>query len=120
VKAVDLPNVGLTLDNLQLHFMDVSNAEIVEKVSGIRSLSVEISDGFAAKPKNYLDWMINKRLMPGDGEFDITGFLGAVRDIGYRGPVSVEILNSYVRQFPLETAANMAYQKTRAALDAVS
>ena len=119
VRDVGLPNAGLTLDKLQLDFMGVSHAEVAEKVQGITNLSVEISDGFATRPSNYLDWIINKRLMPGDGEFDLTGFLTTVRDLGYRGPIAVEVLNAYVRLLPLEVAADLAYRKARAVVDAV-
>ena len=48
----------------------------------------------------------------GDGEFDIAGFLHAVWTIGYDGPIGVEVLNEYMRKWPLETAATEAFAKT--------
>ena len=66
-----------------------------------------------AVPYRFEDSVINKRLLPGDGEFDIAGFLDAVWTLGYDGPIGVEVLNEYMRKWPLETAATEAYAKTR-------
>ncbi len=63
-------------------------------------------------PVNLPDSVVNKRLLPGDGEFDIAAFLDAVWTQGYDGPVGVEVLNEYIRKWPLETAATEAFAKT--------
>ena len=55
--------------------------------------------------------MVNKRLLPGDGEFDITAFLHAIWSLGYHGLIGVEVLNEYIRKWPLELAANEAFAK---------
>jgi len=59
------------------------------------------------------DSVINKRLLPGDGEFDIDAFLHAVWTQGYTGPIGVEVLNEYIRKWPLKTAATEAFAKTQ-------
>jgi sugar phosphate isomerase/epimerase len=59
-----------------------------------------------------VDSVVNKRLLPGDGEFDIAAFLHAVWAHGYEGPIGVEVLNEYIRKWPLETAATEAFAKT--------
>ena len=65
-----------------------------------------------ATPLRFEDSVINKRLLPGDGEFDIPAFLHAVWTWGYDGPIGVEVLNEYIRKWPLETAATEAFAKT--------
>ena len=62
--------------------------------------------------------MVNKRLLPGDGEFDIAAFLKAVWSLGYGGPIGVEVINEYIRKWDLETAATEAYAKTRRVVSA--
>jgi len=49
-----------------------------------------------AVPIRFEDSVINKRLLPGDGEFDIDAFLGALWTCGYDGPIGVEVLNEYI------------------------
>jgi sugar phosphate isomerase/epimerase len=58
------------------------------------------------------DSVVNKRLLPGDGEFDIAAFLHAVWTQGYKGPIGVEVLNEYMRKWPLQTAATESFAKT--------
>jgi sugar phosphate isomerase/epimerase len=62
---------------------------------------------------NFEDSIVNKRLLPGDGEFDITAFLQALWSIGYDGPIGVEVLNEYIRKWSLQTAATEGFAKTQ-------
>ena len=81
-------------------------------------IGAEINDGYLAVPSKFEDSVVNKRLLPGDGEFDIAGFLRAVWSLGYDGPIGVEVLNEYIRQWDLRTAATEAMAKTRAVIAA--
>jgi sugar phosphate isomerase/epimerase len=106
-------NGGIMLDNLHLQRTGTAAADIVRKLGRDLPLGVEINDGSLAVPVKFLDSVINKRLLPGDGEFDIAAFLGAVWTCGYDGPVGVEVLNEYIRKWPIETAAEEAFAKTQ-------
>jgi sugar phosphate isomerase/epimerase len=101
------------LDNLHLQRTATSPQDIVDKIPRGLPLGVEINDGTLATPVNFLDSVINKRLLPGDGEFNIAAFLHAVWTLGYDGPIGVEVLNEYIRKWPLETAATEAFAKTK-------
>jgi sugar phosphate isomerase/epimerase len=105
-------NGGIMLDNLHLQRIGTPPGDIVHKIPRALPLGVEINDGALAVPVNFVDSVINKRLLPGDGEFDIGAFLHAVWTHGYDGPVGVEVLNEYIRKWPLETAATEAFAKT--------
>jgi sugar phosphate isomerase/epimerase len=104
-------NGGIMLDNLHLQRTATPPEDIVRKIGPGIPLGVEINDGMLAMPVNLPDSVVNKRLLPGDGEFDIAAFLGAVWTQGYNGPVGVEVLNEYIRKWPLETAATEAFAK---------
>ena len=106
-------NGGIMLDNLHLQRTGTQVQDIVRKIPRGLPLGVEINDGMLATPVKFLDSVVNKRLLPGDGEFDIAGFLHAVWDHGYDGTIGVEVLNEYIRRWPLETAANEAFAKTQ-------
>jgi len=105
-------NGGIMLDNLHLQRTGTTPEDIVRKIGRDIPLGVEINDGTLAMPVKFLDSVINKRLLPGDGEFDIAAFLRALWTQGYDGPVGVEVLNEYMRKWPLETAATEAFAKT--------
>ena len=79
-------NGGIMLDNLHLQRTGTPPEDIVRKIGRDVPLGVEINDGTLAMPVNLEDSVINKRLLPGDGEFDIDAFLHAVWTQGYDGP----------------------------------
>jgi sugar phosphate isomerase/epimerase len=107
-------NGGIMLDNLHLQRTGTPPEAIIRKLGRGIPLGVEINDGTLAVPVNLHDSVVNKRLLPGDGEFDIAAFLHAVWTQGYDGPIGVEVLNEYIRKWPLETAATEAFAKTTA------
>jgi len=111
-------NGGIMLDNLHLQRSGTPPGDIVRKIGRDVPIAVEINDGTLAMPVDLEDSVINKRLLPGDGEFDIDSFLHAVWTHGYTGPIGVEVLNEYIRKWPLETAATQAFAKTRRVVDA--
>src|ERR1700722_10761912 len=64
-------NGGIMLDNLHLLRSGIEPEEIVRKLTPRDLIGVEINDGSLAVPLNLPDSVVNKRLLPGDGEFDI-------------------------------------------------
>jgi sugar phosphate isomerase/epimerase len=106
-------NGGIMLDNLHLQRIGIGSDEIVRKLKAGDLIGVEINDGALAMPLNFLDSVVNKRLLPGDGEFDIAAFLQALWTVGYDGPIGVEVLNEYMRKWDLNTAATEAFAKTQ-------
>jgi sugar phosphate isomerase/epimerase len=106
-------NGGIMLDNLHLQRIGIGSDEIMRKLKAGDLIGVEINDGARAVPLNFLDSVVNKRLLPGDGEFDIGAFLQALWTVGYDGPIGVEVLNEYMRKWDLKTAATEAFAKTQ-------
>jgi sugar phosphate isomerase/epimerase len=106
-------NGGIMLDILHLQRTATPPADIARKIPRELPLGVEINDGTLATPVNLVDSVVNKRLLPGDGEFDIAAFLHAVWTQGFDGPIGVEVLNEYIRKWPLQTAATEAFAKTK-------
>jgi sugar phosphate isomerase/epimerase len=106
-------NGGTMLDNLHLQRIGIAPEEIVRKLTRRDLIGVEINDGSLAVPLNFQDSVVNKRLLPGDGEFDIAAFLQAIWSVGYDGPIGVEVLNEYIRKWDLKTAATEAFAKTQ-------
>ena len=112
-RGAGAKNGGIMIDNLHVQRTSTTPLDIILKVPRNMPIGVEINDGTLAMPVKFEDSVINKRLLPGDGEFDIAGFLNAVWSIGYDGPIGVEVLNEYMRKWPLETAATESFTKTQ-------
>ncbi len=111
-------NGGIMLDNLHLQRSGIGPDEIVGKLGPRDLIGVEINDGYLAMPVKFEDSVVNKRLLPGDGEFDIAAFLRAVWTAGYDGPIGVEVINEYIRKWDLGTAATESFLKTRRVVEA--
>ena len=118
VRGSGARNGGIMLDNLHLQRTGTAPGDIVKKIGRDIPIGVEVNDGMLATPVRFEDSVINKRLLPGDGEFDIAAFLHAVWTWGYNGPIGVEVLNEYIRKWPLETAATEAFAKTTKVVNA--
>jgi sugar phosphate isomerase/epimerase len=107
-------NGGIMLDNLHMQRTNTTPQDLLRKLTRDDLIGVEINDGYLAVPSKFEDSVINKRLLPGDGEFDIASFLHAVWSLGYQGPIGVEVINEYMRKWDLKTAATETMAKTRA------
>ena len=112
IRGSGATNGGIMLDNLHLQRIGIPADELVRKLTARDLIGVEINDGYLATPVNFQDSVVNKRLLPGDGEFDIAAFLQALWTVGYDGPIGVEVLNEYMRKWDLTTAATESFIKT--------
>lgn len=117
-RGAGAANGGVMLDNLHIHRTDTPFSDIVAKLAPTDLIGVEINDGTLARPADFMDSVINRRLLPGDGEFDIAGFMHAVWAAGYDGPVGVEVMNEYCRHWDIPTMAEVSFNKTNAVLEA--
>ena len=114
VKSADAPNGGLMLDLWHLHSLKVSNND-VEKIPLQFVKGVELNDGPAvlANDGSWVDKTINHRLLCGEGEFDVRGFIGALDKLGYHGPFGLEVLNKDMRDnWSLEDTVTKSYTTT--------
>jgi len=56
---------------------------------------------------------MNRRAMPGDGVFELHRFADTLRERGWNGVVSIEVLSRELNRLPLEEFARRAYESTR-------
>jgi sugar phosphate isomerase/epimerase len=75
---------------------------------------VEINDGTFTAPWSLHEDTINHRMLCGEGQFDIRGFLDHVWKAGYRGPIGIEVLNKELRKCPLDELATRSFNTTAA------
>lgn len=59
------------------------------------------------------------RSLPGEGEFDIPGYIGALAPL-YSGPWGVEVLSEALRALPIEEGFRRAYETSAAQFGSVA
>ena len=117
VEAADAPNGGLALDTWHLGKLRLEPDDL--RRIPPRFLSwVELSDGPFEYAEDRLDEVINRRQLPGEGEFPIAEYVTVCRELGYDGPWGVEILSEELRNLPIDQIFDRAYETTSAQLAA--
>ena len=115
VEGADAPNGGLALDTWHLGKLRLEPDDL----RGIppRFVSwVELSDGPYEYAEDRLDEVINRRRLPGEGEFPIAEYVAVCRQVGYDGPWGVEVLSEELRNLPIEQIFERAYETSSAQL----
>jgi sugar phosphate isomerase/epimerase len=113
LKGANAKNGGILFDLWHLAKMGVRHEEIA-RFPLEYFFAVELNDGTFKAPWSLHEDTINHRRLCGEGEFDIRGFLDAVRKAGYRGPFGIEVLNQDLRKRPLEELATRSFRTTMA------
>lgn len=113
--AVDSPNVGLLLDTFHWHCAGETVADL-EALGPERVVVVHLND---APPLPLEEQTVFERALPGaTGVINTTGFLRALRTIGYEGPLTCEPMASAIAALP-EQGEDAVLAQTSAALEAV-
>ncbi len=111
VREADRPNGGLGIDTWHMGKLRIAP----EKLAQLRASDVawvELSDGAVEFMDDPIDEVINHRKLPGEGEFDIPGYIEALSEAGYPGPWGVEVLSEALRNLPIEEEFDRAYETT--------
>lgn len=109
VEAIHVPNAGLLLDCFHWYTNEGTIDELL-RLDREQIVHVHINDAPDIPVAEVRD---NVRLYPGEGVIDLVGFLSALRQIGYSGAVSQEVLLPAAPAEPLEQLA----AKSSAAFD---
>ncbi|GAA4374549.1 bifunctional sugar phosphate isomerase/epimerase/4-hydroxyphenylpyruvate dioxygenase family protein [Paeniglutamicibacter cryotolerans] len=103
VELVDHPNVGTCLDSFHILSRGDDPAGISE-LDPEKIFFVQLADA-PVLSMDTLSWSRHYRVFPGEGGFDLTGFMVHLVRSGYDGPVSLEIFNDVFRQSDVERTA---------------
>ena len=115
VEGADAPNGGLALDTWHLGKLRLEPDDL--RRIPPRFLSwVELCDGPYEYAEDRLDEVINRRKLPGEGEFPVAGYVAVCRELGYDGPWGVEVLSEELRNLPIEQIFDRAYETTTSQL----
>ena len=84
---------------------------------GERVIDVQLNDGPLTRqdPDYYTD-CTSYRVVPGQGEFDLVGFIRTLDGMGVDVPVSIEVISLELDQLPPDEAARRMAEGARAVL----
>ena len=104
-RALENENVGVLLDSWHWYTSGGTIGDII-KLKGKGVVYVHVNDAPANVPLNKL--VDNVRCLPGEtGVINLVGFLKALRDIGYNGPVTPEPFSEKVNRMGPEEAVKV-------------
>jgi len=111
VNIDENPNGGLLVDIWHITRPGISYDQIAAlPVSYIAH--VELDDAAPVMVGSFFEDTTYRRLLPGEGCFDVPAFLRAIARTGYDGPYGVEILSEMIRAMEPEEAARRSFDAT--------
>jgi sugar phosphate isomerase/epimerase len=113
VEGANARNGGLALDTWHLGKLRLEPDDL-RRIPPRFVSWVELSDGPYEYAEDQLDEVINRRRLPGEGEFPIVDYVAVCRELGYDGPWGVEVLSEDLRSLPMEQIVERAYEATSA------
>ncbi len=111
VEAAGVDRAGVLIDSWHF-FRGDSTWENLETVPLERIAYVQFDDAPEAVSDDALDETMNRRVMPGDGSFNLERFSSTLLERGWQGLVSVEVLSRDLRRLSVSEFARMAYKNT--------
>jgi 3-dehydroshikimate dehydratase len=95
VELADHAALGICLDSFHILSRGSDPARI-QDIPGEKIFFLQLADA-PRMAMDVLQWSRHHRCFPGQGAFDLTGFVGHVLAAGYRGPLSLEVFNDVFR-----------------------
>ncbi len=117
VAGADAPNGGLLLDVWHVQRAGIPFSAVAAIPPGLVTY-VELCDGRTQSDVPALEDATTNRMLCGDGELDLAGFVRATSACGYAGPYGVEIVSASLRGCPLRHVARRSASGATAVLAA--
>ncbi len=96
VRRASHPALGLCLDSFHVLSRGTDLAAL-RVIPGSKIFFLQLADA-PRMDMDVVQWSRHHRLFPGQGSFDLTGFVSTVLGTGYDGPLSLEVFNDVFRQ----------------------
>lgn len=117
VRAVNRPNCGVLVDSWHVFRAGTSVAELRECLSSDILFGVELDDAAQDVIGTPFEDSRDRRLLCGDGDFDLTGMVRAIADVGWQGPWGVEIISDAHRALEPKVALARARRTAEAVIE---
>ncbi|RIK34100.1 MAG: hypothetical protein DCC55_33735 [Chloroflexi bacterium] len=106
IERAQQPNLGLMWDFFHYHKSGVSPA-VIRSIPPDKLWLVHVDDAPDLPRETLRD---PDRVYPGAGALPLYTYFEILRELGYHGPVSVELFNTGYYQLPIDEIADNAYQ----------
>lgn len=115
LEGADAGNGGLMIDTWHIVKMGTPYEELA-RIPPRFLLGVELNDGYLETPEgmDMATETTQHRKFPGEGEFDMPGFMDAIDASGYDGPYGVEVISKVNRSLSLDELVSRAFQTAMA------
>jgi 4-hydroxyphenylpyruvate dioxygenase len=117
VQAADHPALGVCLDSFHI-LSRGTDLDGINSIAADRLFFLQLADA-PYLAMDVLQWSRHHRCFPGQGSFDLPGFLHRVIAAGYQGPLSLEVFNDVFRQADPDHTAVDAMRSLLALQDAL-
>ena len=115
-EETGVPNTGLLVDSFHWY---ASGASVMDLAAIPLEHIVHVHINDAPQGVAPADVVDSVRELPGaTGQIDLTGFLTAIKNLGYVGPVAVETFSDELKSLPPAEAAKRASQSVQSAFEA--
>ena len=122
VTEVGNPNGGLIVDIWHVYRAGNTPEDLLTDLNPDHLFAVELNDASEPAPGTSDEalWTdtIDARKLPGEGDWDVPGFINVIRELGFDGAWGVEILSAEHRAKPLREEVESAIQAARAVFEA--
>jgi 4-hydroxyphenylpyruvate dioxygenase len=118
VRRADHPCLGVCLDSFHVLAREPAPSGI-DTIAGGKLFFLQLADAPRLE-MDVLQWSRHHRVFPGQGSFDLTGFVEQVLAAGYTGPLSLEVFNDVFRQTDPRPAALDAMRSLRGLEESVA
>jgi sugar phosphate isomerase/epimerase len=116
IDAAGHPAAGLVVDAWHVFRAQTSLSALSAVMRPEHIFGVELDDAAAEVVGTLFEDTVERRLLCGEGSFDLRGLVAVLRDKGFDGPWGVEILSSSFRSLPVAQAVKLAADSARSVL----
>ncbi len=113
IDAADHPAAGLIIDAWHVFRADTALSDLSAALRPQHVFGVELNDAAPEIVGTLFEDTVERRLLCGEGCFDLPGLIAVLRDKGFDGPWGVEILSSSFRELPVAQAVKLAAGSAR-------
>jgi len=108
IAAAAHPAAGLLVDAWHVFRAETSLDELRATLRPEMIFGVELDDAAVEVVGTLFEDTVDRRLLCGDGCFDLSGLVATLRELGFSGPWGVEILSTSFRKLPVDHGLKIA------------
>ena len=112
LQRAGVPGAGVLVDTWHFTFSD-DTWEVLEALPLEEIAYIQFDDHPKLESDDLVDETLRRRLLPGEGHFELTRFCETVRAKGYTRPVSCEVLSDATRFLDRDTFARQVHDASR-------